>query len=188
MNQAREITELKSQVMQLSRELSRLPVRQGATLGGGGGATPYLITERLSGGASIAVYRFGASVVSGKRATGSGPFSPTGDEVDLLVSLMHGVSFTDQVVLVESVNGVLRITGGWVNTFFRAIAVDNILAADSGQVALRYADYLGLPQSANVSAVNTIGRMVSTGQSLLVNYGTTLLGEGFYIVDAECPT
>lgn len=164
--------------------------RYPATGGGGNGARPYIITQTdgtVSEG-NIAVYRYcGLTDLTAKVAQGTSPLEAVGDDVQLNVQFMHGVSFTGQCVLAQPINGGRQIVGGWLNCFFRGACVDGIDAGDSGTVNLTYVDYLDATQVAPVTALNTLDRALVAEQVVYVWYGTTLTGEGFYIQSAECP-
>lgn len=188
-NRARDVIRtVEGQRVDLTRtKRARYP----ATGSGGGGSRPYIITQTdgTVDEGNVAVYRYSGLIdLKAKAATGSSPFDVTGDDVELNVDCMHGVSFTGQMVLAQPINGSKQIVGGWVNHFFRGACVDAIAAGDTGTVNLSYVDYLDASQSAPIEALNTLDRGLSVGQIVYVWYGTTITGEGFYIQSAECPT
>ena len=171
---------------QLQRRLVTHP-----PMGGGASSRPYIITETDGNvpAGNVAVYRYcGLTDLKAKAAKGTAPLEAIGNEVDVNVHFMHGVSFTGQCVFVQKVNGSKEIVNGWLNCFFRGACVDAIAAGDSGTVNLTYVDYLDDTQVAPVEALNTLDRALSVDQVVYVWYGTTLTGEGFYIQSAECPT
>ncbi len=158
--------------------------------GGSAGPRPYIITQTdgTAEEGNIAVYRYcGLTDLTAKVAQGTSPLEAVGDDVELNVQFMHGVSFTGQCVLAQPINGGRQIVGGWLNCFFRGACVDAIDVGDSGTVNLTYVDYLDATQVAPVTALNTLDRALVAEQVVYVWYGTTLTGEGFYIQSAECP-
>jgi len=146
-----------------------------------GAPTPYIITELGYGDVNVAVYRTSAiGNVMGKRATGE--WTVTGDEIELNPGAMHGVVFTGQLVLVETITGVRRITGGWLKELFRGTVTESIASGGSGLVSLRYEDYADDPQTADVTATNITGRGLEEANEVLVGFVSGSSGEEFVIM------
>jgi hypothetical protein len=160
--------------------------------GGGGGAAAFIITETTGeepDEENVAVFRWVAEGFGGKAATSSQRqvsveckkatwdetdktwgYNSEDDATEVTITTMHGVAFTGQMVVAQSVGGSKSVISGCGSHLFSAVPDDSIDIDENGVVVLNYRDETDTLKTAKVLAYNDTNSSLVTTDSLTVEF------------------
>lgn len=159
-------------------------VPRGDFIGGGGSATPYIITEEAYGGGNVLLHRC-SEPFSVQRCESS--WVGDGNDVEMSAELLQGVTATGCVVTGQSLFGDLYATGGGQASSFlaRCVTDEEILPGDSGSITVTYLKADETEAEATIGNVmNNAGLTATVGISVGVLYDS--LSCTFSIFDIGC--